>query len=272
MTEEDIFGDDTYMSEFHTKNNPGLPVRTIYGYVDIMSKKIFGDFKDGADRVLKMQMLQCEWVRLSLELARRNKWYSSGIIYWMYNDCWPAANGWSLVDYYANPKPSYYAFKRAAKPVIGSICEENGILSVSVCNDSLSAVSGAGKIYVYDFVKNENLWEDSFDFSVKGNASELIYSTDFENVNKYLSESTVILCDIDGEDISDRAMFIKDRFKDLDIKYCDVKIVKDDDSEITVIADEFLPYAVIDVPYLLEDNCFVLKKGEMKTIKKIKNL
>ena len=77
---------------------------------------------------------------------------------------------------------------------------------------------------------------------------------------------------IDGEDISDRAMFIKDRFKDLDIKYCDVKIVKDDDNEITVIADEFLPYAVIDVPYLLEDNCFVLKKGEMKTIKKIKGL
>jgi beta-mannosidase len=123
MTEEDIFGDDTYMSEFHTKNNPGLPVRTIYGYVDIMSKKIFGDFKDGADRVLKMQMLQCEWVRLSLELARRNKWYSSGIIYWMYNDCWPAANGWSLVDYYANPKPSYYAFKRAAKPVMGFVIE-----------------------------------------------------------------------------------------------------------------------------------------------------
>ena len=67
-------------------------------------------------------------------------------------------------------------------------------------------------------------------------------------------------------------MFIKDRFKDLDINYCDVKILKDDDNEITVSADEFLPYAVIDVPYLLEDNCFVLKKGETKTIKKIKRL
>ena len=272
MTDEDIFGDDTYMSEFHTKNNPGLPVHTIYEYVDIMSRKIFGEFKDGADRVLKMQMLQCDWVRLSLELARRNKWYSSGIIYWMYNDCWPAANGWSLVDYYAAPKPSYYAFKRVAKPVIGSIYEENGVVSVYACNDSLTEVSGSGKIYVYDFIKGENLWEDAFDFSVNANVSEKVYSNDFEAVNKYLSETTIILCDIYGDDISDRAMFVKDRFKDLDINYCDVKILKDDDNEITVSADEFLPYAVIDVPYLLEDNCFVLKKGETKTIKKIKRL
>ena len=44
------------------------------------------------------------------------------------------------------------------------------------------------------------------------------------------------------------------------------------DEDITVTADSFEVYAMLDVPYLLDDNCFVIKKGETKTLKKLRSL
>jgi hypothetical protein len=42
--------------------------------------------------------------------------------------------------------------------------------------------------------------------------------------------------------------------------------------EITVRADAFLPCAMVDVPYLLSENCLVLKKGERRCLKKLRAL
>ena len=67
----------------------------------------------------------------------------------------------------------------------------------------------------------------------------------------------------------DRAFFIPERFKDVDFQYNKVRIIDENESSITVTADEFTPFALIDVPYYLSENCFVLKKGETKTIKKL---
>ena len=39
------------------------------------------------------------------------------------DDCWPAANGWSLIDYYAMPKPAYYSFKRGAQSILCCLME-----------------------------------------------------------------------------------------------------------------------------------------------------
>ncbi len=268
MTDDDIFGDDTYMSEFHTKNNPGLGKITLYGYVTMLTEKIFGKFTSGEDRVRKMQMLHCEWTRLSLELYRRNKWYSSGIVYWMFNDCWPAANGWSFLDYYTNPKPAYYTFKRCAKPVMSSLLFENGKLDVYVSNDSLEKHSGSGKVYAYDFIKNEVLHEEAFTYTVAENSSASVYRTNADKFEKYFGSSVVLICDTDN----DRSFLIPKRYSDLDITYGKVRIVKQTDTELTVTADEFTPYAMLDVPYMLSDNCFMLKKGETVTVKIIGGL
>ena len=73
------------------------------------------------DRVKKQQMLLCEWIRLTFEAHRRNMWFTSGLVYWMFNDCWPAANGWSIIDYYGVPKPGYYTFKRCASDMVSSV-------------------------------------------------------------------------------------------------------------------------------------------------------
>ena len=69
-----------------------------------------------------------------------------------------------------------------------------------------------------------------------------------------------------------RAFFIPKRYCDLELEYRDAIIVCDNADEITVKADVFTPYVIIDTPYLLEDNCFTLKAGESRTVKKLKRL
>ena len=268
LTDEDIFGDDTSMSEYHTKNNPALKP-SLYEYVEMMASKIFGDFKDGSDRVTKMQLLHCEWVRLSFELFRRNKWYSAGIIYWMFNDCWPAANGWSIIDYYAMPKPAYYVFKRCAQPLLCCLMERDNKFEVRISNDSLKDANGNCKLYLYDFKKDSVLIEYNFNFTVEKNSSDTVYALDYLEIKDKFTKNTVVLCDMESDVNPDRAFFIPERFKDVDFQYNKVRIIDENESSITVTADEFTPFALIDVPYYLSENCFVLKKGETKTIKKL---
>lgn len=269
LTDEDIFGGDTSMSEYHTKNNPGLGAVTLYGYVDMMSRKIFGDFRSGEDRVLKMQLLQCEWVRLSLELFRRNKWYSSGIIYWMFNDCWPAANGWSLIDYYAKPKPAYYVFKRCSRPVIASIERKDNNLNVYICNDGLENAEGSGKLYLYDFAEKRVKLSYGFLFVCAANESDKVFTVSCEEYDAIRGGSTVLLCDIESNLGSDRAFFINDRYSDLALSYMYPEI-SEDDGGYSVSSETFLPFALCDTgDTVVNENSFPLLPGERVYIGKL---
>lgn len=268
MTDEDIFGEDEEMHKFHSQSNPALP-HNLFTYIKNMTQKIFGDFSDGMDKVQKMQAVQCEWIRQSMELFRRNKWFSSGIIYWMLNDCWPAANSWSIIDYYGEPKPGYYAFKRAAKPFIVSVTEKDERLCVYGCNDSLENAVGKGKLYVCDFEKNINIFEKDFEIKLEENSSEIVFDFDLSQIKKLLNETSVILCDAETNLGSDRAIYIHDRYKTMEQTFGKVLVTGEDDDSITVIADGFVEFAIIDRTDL-EDNCFILKKGEARKIKKKK--
>ena len=265
MSDEDIYGIDQSVSEFHTKNNPALGPYTLFRYFNMITEKIFGSYTDGADRVRKQQMVQCEWTRLTFEAHRRRKWFAAGLVYWMFNDCWPAANGWAYLDYYAQPKPAYYMFKRCAKAVIASLEEENGKLLVHVCNDALAPAAGNGKLYLYDFAANKNVWEQDFSFDVPVNTAEQALAVEYNTLTAQMNRNTVLLCDIACNLGEDRAMFIEKRFKDLDIHYGEARVLARDAQSITVTVDTFQPYVIIDEPNLVE-NCFALKKGEVKVI------
>ena len=133
MTDEDIF-DDVAMWHYHTKSNPSLKT-DLFDYLLMMTEKILGKFTDGKDRLFKLRYMQYEWVRVVMEQARRERGICSGIVFWMMNDCWPAAAGWALIDYYNLPKDSFYSFKRCAAPLLASIDFENGKYRVFVVND-----------------------------------------------------------------------------------------------------------------------------------------
>ena len=217
-------------------------------------------------------MVHSEMIRISMELHRRKKGYNWGIIYWMLNDCWPAAAGWSLLDYYACPKPSYYTFKRGAKPVISTISLEDGRLSLHVCNDAMSRVSGSARLYVYDFKAKCELYCEYIPFSIAENASEKVFECDFAVFDAYLSESSLVMCDLVSELCEDRSFFIKDRYCDLDISYTEPNVILENETSISVTTDKFNPYVVLDVPYVLSDNCFALKPGEVKTLEKLSKI
>ena len=119
MNEDDIYNSDD-MWNYHTKSNPGLSF-SLFDVLLNFTEKVLGKFTDGYDRYFKMKYIQYEWIRVSMENIRRNKGFINGIVYWMWNDCWPAASGWSIVDYYGLPKAAFYSFKRAVKPVMASI-------------------------------------------------------------------------------------------------------------------------------------------------------
>ena len=271
LDREDIYGEDTSMLEYHSKTNPYL-FKTLFELNSIMAEKVFGKFESGEDRILKLQMIQCEWTRISLELFRRYKGFSWGIIYWMLNDCWPASGGWSFIDYYARPKPSYYAFKRAAKPLMATMAKSGDSFALYVGNDSLKTAKGSAILYVYDTATGEEKARRIIEFCVEPNCTQSVYECAYADLAEKMNDSCVILCDVESDLACDRAIFVKKRYRDLGISYNAWRVSDESDTELTVTADGFTPYVVIDSPYLLSENCFILKKGESKTVRKIEKL
>lgn len=270
MTDTDIFGEDETISEFHTKTNPSIKEMTLYRHLSLMTEKLFGKYEGGEDRVVKMQMMQCEWVRLGMELYRKNKWFSSGILFWMLNDCWPAANSWSLIDYYARPKPAFYTFQRCAKPVIAVLSESDGKLTVSLSNDSLSPVSGRGRLSLYDFVSDADLLPTEFHFTVPANAAETVLSLDYAPFAALLSRTRLLLCDIITDDgATDRAFLVPGRYADLDLTYRPLRVISETSDSIIVQSDAFTPFGLVDYPDLLSDNAICMKKGETRVLKRL---
>lgn len=70
--------------------------------------------------ILKSQALQAELTKYLYEEFRRRKFVCSGLLFWTLSDSWGIHN-WSLIDYYLDRKPIYYALKRAMGPVAISI-------------------------------------------------------------------------------------------------------------------------------------------------------
>ena len=274
MTEEDILGDDTTVSEYHTKNNPGLGAISLYGYVDRMARGMLGEYRDGYDRIYKMQILHCEWVRLMVELYRRHAWYSSGMIFWMFNDCWPAANSWSHVDYDGNPKPAFYTFRRTAKPIIASVTEEDGAYRVYVSHRGSTPVTASGRLYRYNIVTGEEEELLRTDTIRPENESRPIASIPADSVT--LDREHILLFDLESDAGNDRAFFYAPAWKDMAFVCptaddCLYDVTETDDG-YTVTARETVPFLLLDVPYLLSDNSMFLKKRETLHITKAEGL
>lgn len=70
--------------------------------------------------ILKSQALQAELTKYLYEEFRRRKFVCSGLLFWTLSDSWGIHN-WSLIDYYLDKKPIYYALKRAMAPIAVSI-------------------------------------------------------------------------------------------------------------------------------------------------------
>ncbi len=269
MTDEDIFGDDTTISEYHTKNNPGLGAVTLYGYVDRMARGIFGEYTSGADRVKKMQWLHCEWIRLSMELFRRNAWYSSGILYWMWNDCWPAANGWSMADYYAQPKPGFYAFRRCAMPVIASVVpDEDGKTVVYLSHNGRpdghgDTAKGHLRLYRYNLVTGAEDCETMVSIAQPAGVTGAVLSVPAIPMDR----ETVLLADVMTDAGRDRAFSLPPMHRYADMAFADTEltVLAEDRDSIMVRAEAAVPFAMVDREGVWSGMGGFMKAGETQT-------
>ncbi|MBE6577284.1 MAG: hypothetical protein E7653_04020 [Ruminococcaceae bacterium] len=256
MSEDDLLRDESEeMIYFHTKSNPGLKTH-LFTSVSEFARKIFGDFEDGEDKFFKYKYVQYEWVRTVFENARRNLGYCDGMIFWMLNDCWPAFGGWSFIDYYNMPKQAFYAFKRCAKDVVGSVVKTDKGYELCISNDTDRAI--------YVNVTARVLGSEAH--PVKLAVVSKAYSVKRVTLPFEPCEGSVVVCDLDTPHIADRC-FYKDG--DLALTRADkmLCVLERTENSITLKADGYIHTVELEGEYLLDDNCFSMLAGETRTVK-----
>ncbi|NLE43974.1 MAG: hypothetical protein GX620_04585 [Chloroflexi bacterium] len=80
-------------------------------------RDIFGDIDDLETLVAASQFLQADGLRYAVEADRRRKYQNSGSLPWQFDEPYPNGACTSAIDYYARPKPVYYAVAQAYEPV-----------------------------------------------------------------------------------------------------------------------------------------------------------
>lgn len=255
MTDEEIFSEDMDMWLYHSKGNPGLK-RELMEYMLSFSEKVLGAFKDPHDRYFKFKYFQYEWLRVVMEQARREKWFCSGIIFWMFNDCWTAASGWSLIDYFNKPKLAYYAFKRCAKPVLCSLDCEEGKYILHVSNDGLAKCRAQVEICKMKDGDTEKINVVQVECPANANVKVELPIT--------LAQDELLVADLRSSDNDDRAFY---KHGDLPITAVENAVDwYESNGEIVLTAHDYVHAVELEGEAVFADNGFSMKKGEQKHI------
>lgn len=256
MTESDIFGADEEMWHFHTKSNPALSTHLFDTSVQF-AKSLLGAFTSPQDKCFKLRYLQYEWIRLTMEQLRREMWFESGLVYWMFNDCWPAASGWALIDYYNKPKDAWYAFKRCARKIVLSLDYENKQYMLHVSNEG-EAVQNA-EIRVLKVRKHSVEEISTFTMNIPAASASVAGNWAID-----LSEDELLIAEIRTTDASDRTFYQKGK---LALYPAAVQFVHLPDLHaIEVSADAYIHAVELEGDAVFEDSCFSLLPGETRRI------
>ncbi len=256
MTEDDLNDSAEEMLRYHTKGNPDLP-RELYDSVSALAPKIFGAAQDGEDRYFKYKYMQYEWVRVVFENLRRNIGYCNGLVFWMFDDCWPAALGWAFVDYFCTPKAAFYAFRRCASDLVVSLSDEKNRIVATVSNSKEETLPV--KLNAYK-LKNGQI-TDTFSSSLDATG----YNTTKQVLPFTLAEDEIIVCEIESKKGTDRTFY---RHGALPITNCtaSLEIVSREENSVTVRANKYVHAVEIECDGVCSDNYFSLLPGEERCI------
>jgi len=174
--------------ELRNKYNPhSLYVKDTYTKMQLeVAAKLFGEFNNLRDFLKKAMTAQSELLSAEIEYHRSRKYNCSGLIFWMYNDTWPTSS-WSVVDYYLLPKPSYFAVKRAYKPLLITIQKVFSNIEAYIINDLIYPVEGNIEIGQRDLDGNIIWHEEIHNFKVLANYAVKVSS--FKNKYKNIPNS-----------------------------------------------------------------------------------
>jgi beta-mannosidase len=130
---------------------------------------VFGEIDSLQKYVKHGQATHIEMMRAEYESARRDYPNNGGTMVWMFNDCWPTAN-WSIIDYYKNPKPSYYAAKRSCSPLLPIVFERCGYLEFLFSNHTAKNIEVYLK-YGRETLDGKTIWEKESTVKTKANSA-----------------------------------------------------------------------------------------------------
>ena len=186
----------------------------------------------------------------------------------MYNDCWPS-NSWSVVDYYANPKAGWYAFKNSCSPTVGSIHREEKAFVITVMNDGRKDVKGSVRIALWNVQEQLPEKNREIPFYVSGNETAIVSKIDWELPD----ENYLLVMDVVAEDAEYpyRTVYFPKRIADLNLPSLrgeeTVRIIERSVDSITLHAEKYTHMVDLDGDYIFEDNYFTMLPGETRTVK-----
>lgn len=129
----------------------------------------FGKINSLQEYVKYGQATHVEQTRAEYESARRDRPNNGGTMSWMFNDCWPTSN-WSIIDYFRQEKPAYFAAKRACTPILPIVFERKGKIGFFLGNDTLSRQNLKVE-YGQQKLSGEKVWSKSKEFGVLSNTT-----------------------------------------------------------------------------------------------------
>ena len=254
ISEENLERRDMWL--YHTKTNDGLG-KELMDITAGFAEGLFGSFGDFEDRYFKLRYVQYEWIRVSLGNARSNAWFNSGIIYWMLNDCWPAAMGWSVLDYYNRPKAGYYALKAHGMGTNVYVTKREGGYRVNLSNVRELSAEAEVKVSIVDFLTGKTELLSKKHITLPSGNTPI----DFDVT---LKDTEVLIADADVNGKTQRSWYkegVPHLKKTEKLKWT----VKD--GGVVISADTYVHAVEILTGDLLEDNYFTVLPGEEKFVK-----
>jgi len=211
MPEEDLWPiSDAWNLRLHNRFYP--PARTA-----LYSR--YGEPKSLEEYSIKSQALQLEATKAMFEAFSRNKYRSSGIIYWMYNSAWPSLY-WQFFDYYLTPNGSFYGARKGNEPLHVLYAYDDS--TIYVANSYYKDFTG---LKVSARVYNENM-----DLSYSKEISIDVTSDDIKQAMK-----------IEGLNGVDNMYFLK-----LELKDQDDKLISDNFYWLSAKGDDEADFTALD--------------------------
>ena len=268
MTDADLA--DPAMWEYHTKTNPHSGSKqTLFQTLEQDARKLYGNAATSVQSVRHLEYVQYEFIRLAMESARRRKYADcSGIQFWMYNDCWPAA-GWSVLDYWGDRKAGWYGLASGCKPVIAALdLSDPDVFRWWVCNGTPQAGGGQALISVQGWQGGPR-WRRDVEFSVPANSARLIAEIPRAEVLPIMDLDSVFACEIACDAGRDRAWYFAGLPSEMEPPPATLRVIQEDSAiygKVTVRTDHYARVVTLEAPVDFEDNYFELLPGESRTV------
>ena len=207
-------------------------------------------------------MVQSLMLEYSLSVMR-SKLFCAGSLFWMYNDTWGEI-GWTIIDYYARRKISYYGVKRAFSPMKIILTLLNGTITAIGCNDTEKDITFTVKIGYLSFNGDTDKTE-TVEWTMPKRSRNVLLTMKLPNEDYLLGVFAVIpQCDNIGYEY----LRIHD-IKKLNLSQSEVEIISEYNTvnckEITIVSNVFVHSVHILEDLMCSDNYFDLLPNVKKT-------